>query len=98
MADNERSNDSNETQRVHFLRSAFHPAGYVGRTEVPLHFDGNTALTHAFVAVNRGSGMEADFDGPSASVGDVFAIERQTGTSERSLEAYRNRRTGFQRV
>ena len=87
---------------MHFWRSAefvLHPAGYVGCTEVPAHFDQvMAALSHAFAAFNRGSGMEAEFDGPSASVGDVFAIEGRTETAERTLDVYRIRGTGFQRV
>src|SRR5579885_2874254 len=97
MTENE-SLQERETHRVHFWRSAFPPTGYVGSTEVPADFDGNAALTHAFIAFNRGSGMETKFDGPSASVGDVFAIEKQSSGGERTLEAYRIERTGFQAV
>jgi hypothetical protein len=92
------SSSSEETHRVHFWRSAFAPAGYVGFTEVPANSDRDAALSHAFAVFNRGSGAEVEFEGPSASVGDVFAVENRAGTSERTLEAYRIRGTGFQRV
>lgn len=87
-----------DSQKVHFWRTTFEPAGYVGYTECPAHFDHDAALSHAFAAFNRGSGAEVEFDGPSASVSDVFAIEKRSGSAERKLDAYLITRSGFQSI
>jgi hypothetical protein len=89
---------SEETHRVHFWRCGFPPTGYVGYSRFPSNLERDAALSHAFAAFNRGSGEEVRFDGPSASVGDVFIIEKGAVRGERTLDAYRIKPSGFEAV
>lgn len=61
--------------RIQFVRLGWEPVGLVGAIEI--EHDGTPVeenLEVAFDAFNRGSGSEVEFEGPSASVGDIFVV------------------------
>ena len=58
---------------VQFVRLAFEPVGLAGYIDV-MGGDVQAALGNAWAAFNRGSGREIAFEGPSASVGDLFVV------------------------
>ncbi|HTA46378.1 MAG TPA: hypothetical protein VK789_28240 [Bryobacteraceae bacterium] len=78
--------------KVHFLRNAFDPKGYVATTVTPPPpYRVEDSLNMAYARFNRGSGEEIDFEGPSASVGDYFMIENPAG-----VECHRVATMGFE--
>lgn len=76
--------------KIHFLRNAFEPKGYVATTVTP---DIET-LNTAYARFNRGSGEEIEFDGPSASVGDYFMVE----AGSKGVECHRIAAMGFEYI
>jgi hypothetical protein len=83
--------------RVQFIRLAFEPLGKAGEFELTTaDRDSLSVLSEAWAKFNRGSGDEIAFSGPSASVGDLFAITKNGDT--RFTEVWRIAPIGFDKL
>jgi hypothetical protein len=87
----------NKTIKIRFVRLAWEPIGIVGEAEyvrspdVPIEH----LLEQAFARFNRGSGEEVEFDGPSASVGDVFVVST---AEDEPITSYKIAGIGYEKM
>ena len=81
--------------RIQFVRLAWEPIGLVGEIEVE-DKTVEEAFRIAFDSFNRGSNREVEFDGPSASVGDLFVLTNDGDT--RFMTSYEIAPVGFNKL